>query len=206
MLSLTNQTIIAVAPHIDDVELGAGAIISRLTKTNDVYYVGLSLPPLVEAPTFMAEFEESSRILGLKPERIIIRNYDPRDLFTTRSEIRQLFYDLYRDVRPSLVIIPNGQDIHQSHEVVHAEARRAFKYTTLLGYELPWNSMDFAMDVFITVTQDEVGAKVAAINAFKTQKHRRFFSNDIVADLARVRGKQVGRDYAECFELVRLIT
>jgi len=206
MLSLTNQRIIAVAPHIDDVELGAGAIISRLTKTNDVYYVGLSLPPLVDAATFMSEFEESSTILGLKPEHVIIRSYDPRDLFDTRSEILQLFYDLYRQIEPSLVIIPNGHDIHQSHEVVHAEARRAFKHTTLLGYELPWNSMDFSMDVFITVTQEEVDAKVAAINTFKTQKNRRFFSNNIVADLARVRGKQIGRDYAECFELVRLIT
>jgi LmbE family N-acetylglucosaminyl deacetylase len=206
MLPLTHQRVLAVAPHIDDVELGAGAIISRLTKTNDVYYVGLSLPPLVDAPTFMAEFEESSAILGLKRERIIIRNHDPRDLFSTRSDILQLFYDLYRDIKPSLVIMPNGKDIHQSHEVVHAEARRAFKYTTMIGYELPWNCMDFSMDVFITVTHEEVAAKVAAINAFKTQKHRLFFSNDIVADLARVRGKQIGREYAECFELVRLIT
>ncbi|HEY7879138.1 MAG TPA: hypothetical protein VIC55_12975, partial [Gemmatimonadaceae bacterium] len=97
-------------------------------------------------------------------------------------------------------------DIHQSHEVVYAEARRAFKFTTLLGYELPWNSMDFPMDVFITLSREEVETKVAAINAFATQKRRLFFSNDIVGDLARVRGKQVGREYAECFELIRLIT
>ena len=61
------------------------------------------------------------------------------------------------------------------------------------------------MDVFITVTQKNVEAKVKAINAYKTQKHRMFFSNNIVGDLAHVRGKQIGADYAECFEMIRLI-
>ena len=89
--------------------------------------------------------------------------------------------------------------------MVFAEARRAFKFTNLLGYELPWNSLDFSMDMFITLTAEEVAAKVAAIDAFETQKGRLFFSNGIVGDLARVRGKQVGKEYAECFEIIRLI-
>jgi LmbE family N-acetylglucosaminyl deacetylase len=205
MLSFTNKKIIAISPHIDDVELGAGALVYRLAKANEVHYVGLSLPPLVDCATFMGEFEASSDILGLNRDRMYLKQYDPRDLFSTRSEILQLFYDLARDIRPDLVLCPNGKDIHQSHEVVHAEARRAFKFSTIFGYELPWNSLDFSMDVFISLTKEEVDAKVAAINAFKTQKSRLFFSNDIVGDLARVRGKQVGREYAECFELVRMI-
>lgn len=153
----------------------------------------------------MEEFQESSRILGLDKERIILRNFNPRNLFDARGDILQLFYDLNKELKPDLVLIPNSHDIHQSHEVVFAEARRAFKYTTILGYELPWNSLDFSMDVFITVTLEDVEAKVAAINAYRTQKSRIFFENDIVGDLARVRGKQIGREYAECFELTRLI-
>ena len=54
-------------------------------------------------------------------------------------------------------------------------------------------------------SREDVEAKVAAINAYRTQKSRMFFANDIVGDLARVRGKQIGREYAECFELTRLI-
>lgn len=205
MLLLSEQKIIAIAPHIDDVELGAGATIHHFNKNNEVYYIGLSLPPLIDSRTFLEEFQESSRILGLDPQRIILRNFNPRNLFDARSEILQLFYDLNKEINPNLVFIPNSRDIHQSHEVVFAEARRAFKYTTILGYELPWNSLGFSMDVFITLDREDVEAKVAAINAYRTQKSRIFFSNDIVGDLARVRGKQIGREYAECFELVRLI-
>ncbi len=205
MLSLSGLKVVAIAPHIDDVELGAGATIHHLNKNNQVYYVGLSLPPLIDSHTFMEEFQESSRILGLDKDRIILRKFNPRNLFDARGDILQLFFDLNKDLKPDLVLIPNSQDIHQSHEVVFAEARRAFKYITVLGYELPWNSLDFSMDVFITVDREDVEAKVAAINAYRTQKNRMFFSNDIVGDLARVRGKQIGREYAECFELTRLI-
>ena len=205
MLSLSNKTIIAVAPHIDDVELGAGATIHQLAKSNAVHYVGLSLPSLVKRDLFMEEFAKSSRILGIDPSHVILRDFDTRNLFDARGEILQLLYDLNQKLKPDLVLLPNSQDIHQSHEVVFAEGRRAFKYTNVLGYELPWNSIEFSMDVFVTVSKADVDAKIAAINAYHSQKHRMFFSNDIVGDLARVRGKQVGRDYAECFELVRFI-
>jgi LmbE family N-acetylglucosaminyl deacetylase len=165
----------------------------------------MSLPPLVGREEFMTEFRQSITHLGIDPQKIILRDFDPRNLFDSRSEILQLLYDLNKELKPDLVLMPNSKDIHQSHEVVHAEARRAFKYTTLLGYELPWNSFEFAMDAYVVVSKENIDAKIAAINAYKTQKHRMFFSNDILGDLARVRGKQIGQQYAECFELVRLI-
>jgi N-acetylglucosamine malate deacetylase 1 len=205
MISTVDKTVLAIAPHIDDVELGAGATIHHLSAHNNVYYVALSLPPLVEPNVFMEEFQSSVRHLGVDFRNVILRDYDPRNLFDSRTEILQLFYDLNQELCPDIVFIPNSRDIHQSHEVVFAEARRAFKYGTVLGYELPWNSMEFSMDVFITLTKEDVDAKVGAINCYKTQKHRMFFANDIVGDLARVRGKQIGHQYAECFELIRLI-
>jgi LmbE family N-acetylglucosaminyl deacetylase len=205
VFTIEGKTILAVAPHIDDVELGVGATIHKLAKNNSVYYVALSYPPLVDKKVVYEEFQTSVQFLGLDPAKIILRDYNPRNLFDSRSEILQLLFNLNKEMKPDFVFIPNSKDIHQSHEVVHAEARRAFKFHTLLGYELPWNSLEFNMDVFVTLTKEDVDAKVAAINAYSTQKNRMFFSNDIVGDLARVRGKQVGQQYAECFELVRLI-
>ena len=206
MLLIEGQTVLAIAPHIDDVELGAGGTIHKLMENqNTVYYVGLSQPPDIDRTEFMEEFRASRSRLGIPEENLILRNYDPRNLFDSRTDILQLFFDLNSRLKPDLVLIPNSKDIHQSHEVVHAEARRAFKYLTILGYELPWNSMEFSMDVFITLSENNVKAKVEAINCYRTQKHRMFFSNDIVGDLAHVRGKQIGHNYAECFELIRMI-
>ena len=205
MIEIKGKTIFAIAPHVDDVELGAGGTIYQLGKSNNVFYIGMSLPPLVNQDVLLSEFHESAKVLGIKPENIILKDYDPRNLSDVRSEILQFFYDLNKKHKPDIIFIPNSKDIHQSHEVVFAEGRRAFKYSSILGYELPWNSFDFKMDLFIELSKESVDTKVRAINAYKTQKSRLFFSNDIVGDLARVRGKQIGREYAECFEVIRMI-
>ena len=204
-MEIKNKVILAIAPHLDDIELGVGASIYKLGKENKVHYLGLSLPPLVPHDSFMNEFWESALHLGFSKERMILKNYDPRDLFKDRMEILQLFYDTNKAIKPDIVFVPNSNDIHQSHQVVYQEARRAFKYSTILGYELPWNSLSFNMDVFIELSAEDVKVKQESINSFVSQKERMFFSNDIITDLAKLRGKQIGKEYAECFELTRLI-
>jgi len=204
-MEIKNKVILAIAPHLDDIELGVGGTIYKLGKENTVHYLGLSMPPLVEHNSFMKEFWESARHLGLSKEKMILKNYDPRDLFKDRMDILQLFYDTNKEIKPDIVFVPNSNDIHQSHQVVYQEARRAFKYSTILGYELPWNSLAFSMDVFIELNEEEIRVKQESINCFESQKSRTFFSNDIITDLAKLRGKQIGKEYAECFELTRLI-
>ncbi len=204
-MEIKNKVILAIAPHLDDIELGLGATIHKLSKDNTIHYLGLSMPPLVEKDVFMKEFWESCKHLKLSKERMVLKDYNPRDLFKDRMDILQLFYDTNKAIKPDIVFVPNSKDIHQSHQVAYQEARRAFKYSTILGYELPWNSMTFDMDVFIEISEEDVKAKQASINSFETQKLRMFFSNDIITDLAKLRGKQIGKDFAECFELTRII-
>lgn len=204
-MKISGKTILAIAPHLDDIELGVGGTIHKLSKENTIHYLGLSMPPLVEQSEFMDEFWQSSIHLGLIRDNMILKDYDPRDLFKDRMEILQLFYDTNKQLKPDIVFVPNSKDIHQSHQVVFQEAQRAFKYSTILGYELPWNSMSFDMDVFIEIDEENIKAKQASINSFESQKSRMFFSNDIITDLAKLRGKQIGKEYAECFELTRMI-
>jgi len=202
---IKGKTILAIAPHLDDIELGVGGTIHKLKGDNEIHYLGLSMPPLVERDSFMKEFWESAKHLGFSKDRMTLKDYDPRDLFKDRMEILQLLYDTNMALKPDVVFAPNSQDIHQSHQVVHQEARRAFKFSTILGYELPWNSMSFNMDLFIELDEANVEAKQASINSFESQKSRLFFSNDIITDLAKLRGKQIGKEYAECFEVTRII-
>tara|TARA_R110001632_G_scaffold28927_2_gene77004 strand:+ start:27587 stop:28204 length:618 start_codon:yes stop_codon:yes gene_type:complete len=204
-MEIKNKIILAIAPHLDDIELGLGATIHKLSEDNTIHYLGLSMPPLVEKEIFMQEFWDSCKHLKLSKKRMVLKDYNPRDLFKDRMDILQLFYDTNKAIKPDIVFVPNSKDIHQSHQVTYQEARRAFKYSTILGYELPWNSMSFDMDVFIEVSKENIEAKQESINSFKSQKERTFFSNDIITDLARLRGKQIGKEFAECFELTRII-
>ena len=207
MIDFTQKSVLVVAPHLDDVELGMGGTLSRITRSNpkSIHYLGLSLPPNVDEVGYMDEFWESNKDFNIPKENYTFRFYDPRDLFSNRLDILQLMYDINKTVLPDIIFIPNSQDVHQSHQAVHQEGVRVFKNSTILGYELPWNSIKMNMDVFITLDKTDVMTKQKAINAFKSQFSRAFFENDILASLAEVRGKQVNKQYAECFELIRMV-
>ena len=40
-----------------------------------------------------------------------------------------------------LVVLPNSTDVHQDHQVINREGIRAFKHSSILGYELVWNNL-----------------------------------------------------------------
>ena len=207
MLSFKDKVVLVIAPHLDDVELGMGGSLSRISRSDPkaIHYIGFSLPPNVEEHKYMEEFWESNKFFNIHKDNYILRRYDPRDLFSSRLDILQLMYDVNKEISPDIVFIPNSNDIHQSHKCVYEEAVRVFKNTTILGYELPWNSIKFNMDVFISLDESDLAVKQEAINALKTQLDRSFFSNDILSSLANVRGKQINKEYAECFELIRMV-
>ena len=207
MLNFKDKVVLVIAPHLDDVELGMGGTLSKIARSQpkDIHYIGFSLPPNVDENGYMEEFWESNKHFDIPKENYVFRSYDPRDLFTNRLDILQLMYDLNKKASPDIVFIPNSNDIHQSHQCVHDEAVRVFKNSTILGYELPWNSIKMNMDVFISLDESDVIVKQEAINAFKSQSERSFFANDILSSLAKVRGKQVNKEFAECFELIRMV-
>jgi len=207
MLTFTNKVVLVIAPHLDDVELGMGGTLSRISRSQpkEVYYLGLSLPPNIDNDDYMDEFWASNKNFNIPRENYTLKSYDPRDLFSNRIDILQLMYDINKKYKPDIVFIPNSQDVHQSHQCVHQEAVRVYKNSTIFGYELPWNSFKMNMDVFISLDEVDVAIKQAAINSFGSQFDRSFFANDILSSLAKVRGKQVNKDYAECFELIRMV-
>src|SRR5688572_20812457 len=113
---------------------------------------------------------------------------------------------LNKTIQPDLVFAPASSDIHQDHGVIAAEARRAFKNTSLLGYELPWNQTDFKPGVFFRLTAAELQVKIEALKAYQSQQHRKYMNEDLFRSLARVRGIQCDSEFAEAFEVYRIIS
>ena len=112
---------------------------------------------------------------------------------------------LNREIKPDLVFLPSTRETHQDHQVVSDEGLRAFKKTTIFGYELPWNNLSFKTDVFVTLEENEIQKKVEAVLQYESQSHRDYLNEDFFRCLAKVRGTQIGVPYAESFEIVRLI-
>lgn len=202
-MEIKNKNILIIAPHADDAEAGMGAVIHRLVKSNNIHLIVLSLPPRVDRIEVRLEMYEALENLGVKTSQVTEFNMDPQNF--PRQGVLQLLYDYNRDHRPDIVFLPNSRDVHQSHQIAFEEGRRAFKHSTLLGYEMPWNSFGFDNQVYIQVTIDDLTAKVKSINNYRTQMDREMFRNNQSLNLAAVRGQQIGVPYAECFEAIRII-
>ena len=113
--------------------------------------------------------------------------------------------ELRNQFSPKVVLLPSMNDTHQDHSVITQEGFRAFKNSTMLGYEMPWNNLSFVTSCFTVLTKQQLEKKIQAVECYKSQGHKSYASRSFVESLAKVRGVQINREYAEAFELIRLI-
>lgn len=205
------RRVLVLAPHTDDGEFGCGGTMARLVDAGaDVRYVAFSiatksLPPGFAPDTLAREVREATAELGIPAEHLIVHDFDVRTFPDHRQEILELLIDLAGEFRPDAVLMPCLRDMHQDHQVIAAEGLRAFKRTTVLGYEIPWNLIEFAGHVYVTLDRPHVERKVAALERYASQQHRNYANAEYIWNLARTRGINVGRELAEAFEVYRIV-
>jgi len=164
-----------------------------------------SLRPDLPKDTLVHECMAATRTLGIPPENVEIDSFPVRYFPKNRQDILEKLVRLNREYAPDLVLLPTSFDTHQDHRVVYEEGFRAFKHTTLLGYELPQNLTSFNNTAFVALTPEVLRRKVDALAEYRSQSHRDYSSADFIEGLGRVRGVQCGATYAEAFEMIRLI-
>jgi N-acetylglucosamine malate deacetylase 1 len=202
---------LVLAPHTDDGEFGCGGTMARLVDDGlEVHYVAFSiatrsLPDGFASDTLRHEVAAATAELGIPGERLVVHDFDVRTFPDHRQEILELLIGLWNDVEPDVVFQPSLNDIHQDHQVVAAEGLRAFKRTTILGYEIPWNNLDFSYQAYVSLAKQHVERKAAALACYASQQHRRYANPEYVWNLARTHGINVNREYAEVFQVYRAI-
>ena len=163
-----------------------------------------SVPKEFPKDILKIEVKRATTKLGIKEENLIIYHYEVRKLGYARQEILEELIRLKKANNFDLVFIPSLHDIHQDHTTIAQEGLRAFKNTTLLGYELIWNNLTFNTQCFVKLEKRHIDAKVEALKEYESQGKRDYLSEDFIFSLAKTRGVQAGCNYAEAFEVVRL--
>ena len=205
------KCILILAPHTDDGELGCGGTISKLIENGStVYYATFStaeesVPEGLPKDILKTEVRKATALLGIASDNLFIYNYEVRKLSYNRQSILEDLVQLRNKFNPDLVLMPSRNDIHQDHTVVAEEGLRAFKYKTILGYELPWNNLRFNTQCFIQLEKRHLQLKVDSLIAYGSQDGKNYMTKEFIFSLAKTRGVQIGSEFAECFEVIRWV-
>jgi LmbE family N-acetylglucosaminyl deacetylase len=210
-MNLLDKRILVLAPHTDDGEFGMGGSIAKLVENgNQVFYAAFSAckqsviegfpPDILET-----EVKAATKILGIKPEALFLFDYEVRTFNYKRQEILDDLLRLRNDIKPDLIFMPSLNDLHQDHYTISQEGIRAFKFSSILCYELPWNNLNFSTSAFILLSESNIEQKIKALKEYHSQAHRPYSNEEFIRSLARTRGVQINSTYAETFEVMRWI-
>jgi LmbE family N-acetylglucosaminyl deacetylase len=205
------KTILILAPHTDDGEFGCGGTIAKYAALGDrVVYVAFSAAeqsvlPHLPRDILRTEVRMATSVLGVRDDDCLVYDFEVRRFPELRQKILDKMIMLNKKYTPDIVFLPSPNDTHQDHQTIAQEGFRAFKRTTMLGYEVPWNNLVFTTSCFSEISEMQLKSKLDALSMYKSQAHHDYANADFIRSLAVTRGVQIGRKYAETFEVIRWV-
>jgi N-acetylglucosamine malate deacetylase 1 len=206
MMLFHGKKVCFIGAHPDDIELGCGAFISNINAKTEILCVTLSdnqkNPSLTH---LMEEHRRSMSILGVAPDHVKLESFVTRRFPELRQEILEYLYQLNRDYQPDIVITHTRSDIHQDHQQTTEEVLRAFRGTTVLGFDALRSSYGFFPHFLAEVTEVDVERKILALAEYSTYNDKYYFSSEVLRATLIRHGALAERPYAEGFDILRIV-
>ena len=205
-LLFSGKRILFLGAHPDDIELGCGALIAHIAKKTEIHCITLSdnkINPSLR--NLLDEHFQSLKVLGVPRERIIIGNFETRRFPQARQEILEYLIELNRKIEPDIVFVHTQADLHQDHATVTLETLRAFRGTSIFGYDVIRSSYGFFPTFLAEVEEKDVELKLKALAEYDTYNNKYYFKPEVTRATLIRHGAIAERPYAEGFDILRII-
>jgi LmbE family N-acetylglucosaminyl deacetylase len=196
--------VLAFGAHPDDLEVGAGGLLARLSAEGaEVTIAIVSIPNQTEQRR--AEAVAAADVLDAD---LFILNEDRpcRVEDIPMHELVRRMDTIVGDVRPDLVITHSANDLHWDHGLVNRATVSALRRTPcdLLAYlsSPEMNAQARSVGNCFADISNYVETKLAAIACHKSQLPKLDLESS--RDLARAMGRISGYGYAEAYEVLRV--
>ena len=156
------KKVLVLGPHTDDGEFGCGGTMARFVEEGkEVYYATFScaeesVPKGLPKDILLKEVKKATKVLGITEDNLLIYRYPVRIFAEFRHDILEDLVHLNQQLQPDLVLMPSSNDLHQDHHTISMEGLRAFKFTSIMGYEMPWNNIKFIHNAFVKLEERHV--------------------------------------------------
>lgn len=195
-----------IGAHPDDIEIGAGALIAHIAAQTEVFCITLSdnqkNPDLKNVES---ESRRSMKVLGVPDDHVIIGKFETRRFPEQRQEILEYLIKFNQQYTPGIIFTHTRADIHQDHATVTEEVLRAFRGTSVLGFDVIRSSYGFFPNFLAEVCQEDVELKLKALAEYKTYQNKYYFDPQATRAILIRNGLIAQRPFAEGFETLRII-
>lgn len=205
-----NRLVIAFGAHPDDIEIGMGGTVAKLTGMGyDVRLVIATLPNFVKTDTKEGRKHESimsAKVMGCKTPEFL--DLSPEEIVFKRKSVTQIS-KIIQELNPEAIFTQWIGDTHQDHQAltraVVAAARDSndvFMYETTIPGGISEHA--FRPQLYVDVT-DTLEIKKNALDCFDSQKIRcgPLWIDSLVGRCS-YRGYQMNAKYAEAFEVIKV--
>lgn len=200
------QTVLAVGAHPDDLELGVGGILARLSRQGTkVVMLVVCVPHHLKER--IAEAQAAAAVLGAEI-RFLYADTEMRVEDIKTYELVERIDQIVRQLDPAAVLSHSFTNFHKDHILVHnacLAAQRLHFFDFYCYYPTSCHpvSVPFRPQAYVDVTET-MDIKMDAINRHTTQFSCKGLTTDHYRDVAREYGRLAGVEYAEGLEVVRL--
>jgi LmbE family N-acetylglucosaminyl deacetylase len=184
------RNVLCLGSHCDDIEIGCGGTMLKLLSEHrdlTVRWVVFS-----SNPARAREAQKGASLFLKRAKQALITVKDFRDTFFpyVGGEIKEFFDQLKKDASPDLIFTHFRNDLHQDHRTISDLTWNAFRNHLILEYEIPkWDGDVASPNVFVPLDRSACERKIKYIlEAFQTQKEKRWFTPETFLSLMRLRG------------------
>jgi LmbE family N-acetylglucosaminyl deacetylase len=201
--SLRLRTILCIAAHCDDVEIGcAGTLLELRARFPAAHFYWFVLSG---DETRASETRTASERLFAENARctVDVQRFRASYFPSHAGEIKDAFESLKSRVVPELIFTHYLYDRHQDHRLLAELTWNTFRDHTILEYEIPKFEGDLAQpNVYVPLSNATVDRKINMLEeCFPSQRSRSWFSADVFRGLMRIRGVECNSEsgFAEAF-------
>ncbi len=221
------ERVLCIAPHADDETLGCGGLISKLKEKNiDVLIFIVTGPGEDIHPIFpnkvwdivRDEFKLAIKELGNPNYKFGNLPAALLDQIET-YKINQTISEAIKSYEPNAILIPFKDDLHYDHKIINYATRVAtrpyLKSNSMINLILEYETLT-ETDIFQLDTQDIFKPNFYVditntlrnkLNAFSKYKSQMQITNqprslESIKNLARYRGMNLNKKYAEAFKII----
>lgn len=199
--------VLAIGAHPDDIEIAAGGTLAKMRDAG--YQISALVLTQGEQGGNSAARQDEARtgaeFLGV--DEIEVMDCTDTRLMTDAVDVTNAIEATIERTNPNIIFTHSNHDIHQDHQLVFESTLRAARNTrtTILCYESPSVTQDFHPTYFVDVGK-YVDIKIQAIREHRDQRKKTYMKPDLIRSKLSFRGGQAKVEYAEGFEVVRMIS